>query len=99
MNCGTMFEKPSKPISSTARRRNLSDFTSYVTNCSGADETIRCIPFCIDRNIYEYCDLVDEEIAEREARLAAERAADAGKERKRMVRARAGGFRWIGGMG
>ena len=43
MNCGTTFEKPSKPISSTARRRNLSDFTSYVTNCSGADETVKSV--------------------------------------------------------
>jgi predicted nucleotidyltransferase len=41
MNCGTMFEKPSKPISSTARRRNLSDFTSYVTNRLGADKTVK----------------------------------------------------------
>jgi hypothetical protein len=41
MNCGTVFEKPSKPISSTARRRNLSDFTSYVTNRLGADKTVK----------------------------------------------------------
>jgi hypothetical protein len=43
MNCGTIFEKPPKPISSTARRRNSSDFTSYVTKCSGPDETARSV--------------------------------------------------------
>jgi hypothetical protein len=51
----------------------------------------------MDRSLYEYCDLTDDEILERERRLDAERAADADKERKRMEKGR--NFWWAGGMG
>jgi hypothetical protein len=50
----------------------------------------------VDRSIYEYCDLTDAEILEREERLAAERAKELAKERKRM--AKASNFHFRGGM-
>ena len=50
----------------------------------------------VDRSIYEYCDLTDAEILEREERLAEERARESAKERKRM--AKANNFHFRGGM-
>jgi hypothetical protein len=50
----------------------------------------------MDRSIYEYCDLTDAEILERERKLDAQRAAEAESERKRLARMR--NFRFIGGM-
>lgn len=40
-----------------------------------------------DRSIYEYSDLTDTEILEREKRIAGERAKEIAKERKRMAKA------------
>jgi hypothetical protein len=50
----------------------------------------------MDRSIYEYCDLTDTEILEREKRLAAQKASEAEQERKRIAKAR--NFRFVGGM-
>lgn len=50
----------------------------------------------MDRSIYEYCDLTDEEILEREDALTAQKAADAEKERIRVARSQ--NFRFKGGM-
>jgi len=50
----------------------------------------------MDKSIYEYCDLTDTEILERERKLEAQKAADAEQERKRMAKART--FRFVGGM-
>jgi hypothetical protein len=50
----------------------------------------------VDRSIYEYSDLTDAEILEREERLAGERARESAKERKRM--AKANNFHFRGGM-
>jgi hypothetical protein len=50
----------------------------------------------LDRSTYEYSDLTDAEILERETRLAGERAKEAAKERKRM--AKASNFHFRGGM-
>lgn len=50
----------------------------------------------MDRSIYEYSDLTDTEILEREKRLAGERAKEAAKERMRMAKAR--NFHFRGGM-
>jgi hypothetical protein len=50
----------------------------------------------MDRSIYEYCDLTDAEIVERERKLDAQKAADAEQERKRMAKAQ--NFRFVGGM-
>ena len=50
----------------------------------------------MDKSIYEYCDLTDAEIVEREKRLDAQKAAEAELERKRMAKAR--NFRFSGGM-
>jgi len=50
----------------------------------------------MDKSIYEYCDLTDTEIVEREKRLDAQKAANAEQERKRVARAR--NFRFVGGM-
>jgi hypothetical protein len=50
----------------------------------------------LDRSIYEYSDLTDAEILEREERLAGERARESAKERQRM--ARANNFHFRGGM-
>jgi len=50
----------------------------------------------VDRSIYEYCDLTDAEILEREERLDAERARESAKERRRMAKAR--NFHFRGGM-
>ena len=51
----------------------------------------------MDKSIYEYCDLTEAEIVEREKKLDAQKATDAEKERKRMARAQ--NFRFVGGMG
>jgi hypothetical protein len=50
----------------------------------------------LDRSIYEYSDLTDAEILEREKRIAGERAREAAKEPKRMSKAR--NFHFCGGM-
>lgn len=50
----------------------------------------------MDRSIYEYSDLADTEILEREKRLDAQKAADAEEARKRMMRAQS--LRFKGGM-
>ncbi len=50
----------------------------------------------MDKSIYEYCDLTDAEILEREERLAGEKARESAKERKRM--AKANNFHFRGGM-
>jgi hypothetical protein len=50
----------------------------------------------LDRSIYEYSDLTDAEILEREKRMAGERAIEAAKERKRM--SKASNFHFRGGM-
>jgi hypothetical protein len=50
----------------------------------------------MDKSIYEYCDLTDMEILEREKKLDARKAAEAEQERKRMAKARS--FRFVGGM-
>jgi hypothetical protein len=50
----------------------------------------------LDRSIYEYCDLTDGEILEREKRLAGERAKEIAKERKRV--SKASNFHFRGGM-
>ena len=50
----------------------------------------------MDRSIYAYSDLTDAEILEREKTLAAERAKETAKERKRM--AKASNFHFRGGM-
>ena len=50
----------------------------------------------MDKSIYEYCDLTDMEIMEREKRLDAQKAAETEQERKRMAKAR--NFRFMGGM-
>ena len=50
----------------------------------------------VDRSIYEYSDLTDAEILEREKRLAGERARETAKERKRI--AKASNFHFRGGM-
>ena len=50
----------------------------------------------MDGSIYEYCDLTDAEILEREERLAGERARESAKERQLM--AKANNFHFRGGM-
>lgn len=50
----------------------------------------------MDKSIYEYRDLTDTEIMEREKKLDAQRATEAEHERKRMAKARK--FRFVGGM-
>jgi hypothetical protein len=50
----------------------------------------------LDRSIYEYSDLTDAEILEREERLAVERAEETAKERKRF--SKASNFHFHGGM-
>jgi hypothetical protein len=50
----------------------------------------------LDRSIYEYSDLTDAEILEREKRLAGERAEETAKERQRLSKAR--NFHFRGGM-
>ena len=50
----------------------------------------------LDRSIYEYCDLTDAEILEREKRIALERLKEIAKERQRM--AKASNFHFRGGM-
>jgi hypothetical protein len=50
----------------------------------------------MDRSIYEYCDLTDTEIIEREKKLDARKAAEAEQERRRIAKAR--NFRFVGGM-
>lgn len=50
----------------------------------------------MDKSIYEYCDLTDTQILEREKTLNAQKAAEAENERKRMTHAR--NFRFRGGM-
>jgi hypothetical protein len=50
----------------------------------------------MDKSIYEYCDLTDAEIVEREQKLDAQKAAEAEQERMRIAKAR--NFRFVGGM-
>jgi SUMO ligase MMS21 Smc5/6 complex component len=50
----------------------------------------------MDKSIYEYSDLTDDEILEREEKLDAQNAAEAEQERKRIAKAR--NFRFVGGM-
>jgi len=50
----------------------------------------------LDRSIYEYSDLTDAEILEREKKIAGERAKETAKELKRMSKAR--NFHFRGGM-
>ena len=50
----------------------------------------------MEKSTYEYCDLTDEEILEREAKVKAQEAEDAEKERARIRRAE--NFRFKGGM-
>jgi hypothetical protein len=50
----------------------------------------------MNRSIYEYCDLKDAEILEREKHLDAQKAAEAAEKRRRIANAR--NFRFVGGM-
>lgn len=67
-----------------------------INSVIGSSPQIGCREATVDRGIYEYCDLTDAEILEREKRLAGEKAEEAAKERKRMAKAR--NFHFRGGM-